>query len=353
MKAVSVIIPTYNRSHLIGEAINSVLMQDIRDCDIEIIVVDNGSTDNTRDVVTGFGNKVRYIFQKNKGAGAARNRGIEETSGEWISFLDSDDRWLPHKLSLQFKVLEAFPDYKAIHSNFYTFAENKIVIEKGLDYWVSLFAHSNQVDWSEAYSKKYKSTDFNIFNKGASFDIYTGNLFRAQLKAPYASCWTLLLHKNCLSPDIRFAEDYATWEDYWFFCKLAEKNDIIFMNTATAENRRHDGPRLTQVDITEVLKYHIDTCKKIYFSSENINRPTDNEIKRRYKKLHILLFKEYLKKGMNLDANKILRQLNSIDTPNDDRTFWLYQIASLFPLNMIKQLITFKRFFYKIKNSVF
>ena len=151
-------------------------MQDIKDCSIEIIVVDDGSTDKTREVVKEFGDKIRYIYQKNQGAGAARNRGIEGASGEWIAFLDSDDRWLPHKLSLQFKVLKAFPDYKAIHSNFYTFAEDKIIIEKGLDYWVSLFSHSKQIDWAEAYSKKYKSTDFNIYNKGASFDIYTGNL---------------------------------------------------------------------------------------------------------------------------------------------------------------------------------
>lgn len=342
---VSVIIPTYNRSHFIGEAINSVLMQDIKDCDIEIIIVDDGSTDNTREVVKEFGNKVRYILQKNQGAGAARNRGIEEASGEWILFLDSDDRWLPYKLSLQFKVLEAFPDYKAIHSNFYTFAENRIIIEKGLDFWVSIFSHSKQIDWAEAYSKKYKSADFNIYNNGASFDIYTGNIFKAQLRALYMSCWTLLMHKDCLNPDIRFAEDYAIMEDYWFFCKLAEKNDIIFMDTATAENRGHDGPRVTQADYSELLKNLIDICKKIYFPSKSINRPSDEEIEEQYKILHIRLFKELLKKGLRSEARKILSSMKNQGGQGRGMIFWLYRLSLLLPFNAVRYLVLLRRSF--------
>lgn len=344
---VSVIIPTYNRSHFIGEAINSVLAQDIKDCNIEIIVVDDGSTDNTREVVKEFGNKVRYIFQENQGAGAARNRGIEEANGEWISFLDSDDRWLPYKLSLQFKVLEAFPNYKAVHSNFYTFSENKIIIEKGLDFWVSTFTHSNQIDWAEAYSKKYKSTDFNIYNKGASFDIYTGNLFRAQLRAPYASCWTLLVHKDCLNPDIKFAEGYPTWEDYWFFCKLTEKHDIIFMDIATAENRGHDGPRLTQADLTEVLKCHIDACEKIFLPSKSSNRPQNEEIEDQHRMLHIILFKELLKKGLRVEANKILTSIKNLGGKGRGIVFWLFRLSLLLPFNVIGYLVLFKRLLHR------
>jgi glycosyltransferase involved in cell wall biosynthesis len=109
-RSVSVIIPTYNRAHSIGEAIKSVLEQDIENCRIEIIVIDDGSTDCTRDIVTELGPNIRYIYQENGGAGAARNRGIKEATGDWIAFLDSDDRWLPYKLSLQFKILEAFPE---------------------------------------------------------------------------------------------------------------------------------------------------------------------------------------------------------------------------------------------------
>jgi glycosyltransferase involved in cell wall biosynthesis len=318
-------------------------MQDIKDCNIEIIVIDDGSTDKTREIVGEFGNRVEYIFQKNQGAGAARNRGIEEASGEWIAFLDSDDRWLPYKLSLQFKVLEAFPDYKAVHSNFYTFAENRIVIENGLDFWASNFKHGKQIDWTKAYSKKYKSTDFNIDNKGVPFDIYTGNIFRVQLRAPYASNWTLLIHKDCFNSEIRFAENYPTWEDYWFFSKLSERYDIIFMNIATAENRSHRGPRLTQGDFTEVLKCHIDICEKIYFPSQSINRPPTEEIEAQYKMLHIILFKRLLIKGSKMEAKKVLASINNLGGQEQSIIFWLYKLSLLLPFNMIRYLVSLKR----------
>ena len=136
-RTVSVIIPTYNRAHYLSEAIDSILNQDIQDCQIEIIVVDDGSTDNTKEVLKKYGSRVRYIYQDNRGAGPARNRGIDEATGEWICFLDSDDRWLPGKLTLQFKVLDAFPGYDAIHSEFLIFNETGVLTDKGLKYWVN------------------------------------------------------------------------------------------------------------------------------------------------------------------------------------------------------------------------
>jgi glycosyltransferase involved in cell wall biosynthesis len=107
---VSVIIPTYNRGWIIKEAIDSVLAQDFKD--FELIVVDDGSTDNTSEVFASYGNDIKVLFQKNKGVSAARNRGIAEASGQFIAFLDSDDLWLPQKLSTQVEffnqVSEAF-----------------------------------------------------------------------------------------------------------------------------------------------------------------------------------------------------------------------------------------------------
>jgi len=94
---VSVVIPAYNIEAYIGRAIESVLTQ-TREAD-EIIVVDDGSTDNTAAEIKKFGDKVRYIRQENGGAGAGRNRGIREAKFEWIGFLDGDDEW--HKLYLQ------------------------------------------------------------------------------------------------------------------------------------------------------------------------------------------------------------------------------------------------------------
>jgi glycosyltransferase involved in cell wall biosynthesis len=96
---VSVIMPAYNAARFIGAAIESVLAQTYRN--LELIVVDDGSTDATATVVTEFGNRVRYIYQDNARQAAARNVGLRYARGELLAFLDADDLWLPEKLERQ------------------------------------------------------------------------------------------------------------------------------------------------------------------------------------------------------------------------------------------------------------
>ena len=96
---VSVIIPTYNRAWIVRDAIDSVLGQTY--ADFELIVVDDGSTDRTPQILDAYGDRLRVIRQANQGVSAARNRGIGESSGPLIALLDSDDIWLPKKLAVQ------------------------------------------------------------------------------------------------------------------------------------------------------------------------------------------------------------------------------------------------------------
>jgi glycosyltransferase involved in cell wall biosynthesis len=109
MPKVSVITPTYNRADMLGQAIQSVLDQDFTDW--ELIIVDDGSRDNTREVVAGFADpRIRYIYQENKGLPAARNTGIRNAQGQYIAFLDSDDLFLSHKLAEEVAILDGRPD---------------------------------------------------------------------------------------------------------------------------------------------------------------------------------------------------------------------------------------------------
>jgi glycosyltransferase involved in cell wall biosynthesis len=100
---VSTIIPTYNRANLIGDAVDCVLGQTYPN--VEVIVVDDGSTDNTEEVLSKYGNRIRVIRQTNAGPAAARNRGIRAAKGQIIAFLDSDDIWLPLKIEKQVELL--------------------------------------------------------------------------------------------------------------------------------------------------------------------------------------------------------------------------------------------------------
>jgi glycosyltransferase involved in cell wall biosynthesis len=105
---VSVIIPTYNRGWIIKEAIDSVLAQDYRE--FELIVVDDGSTDDTDDILNSYRGDIMVFRQENQGVSAARNRGLAEASGRFIAFLDSDDLWLPQKLFRQIEFFDKNPD---------------------------------------------------------------------------------------------------------------------------------------------------------------------------------------------------------------------------------------------------
>ncbi len=96
---VSVVIPAYNAERYIGETLESVLAQTYRD--FEVVVVDDGSTDGTREIVRNYGEPVRLVEQPNSGPAAARNRGIREARGRFIAFIDADDLWHPEKLALQ------------------------------------------------------------------------------------------------------------------------------------------------------------------------------------------------------------------------------------------------------------
>jgi glycosyltransferase involved in cell wall biosynthesis len=112
---ISAIIPTYNRAEFLREAIQSVLnqdyfSQDAKVCKWELLVVDDGSTDNTKDVVDAFGPSVRYHYLEHKGVSTARNLGLEMTRGEFVAFLDSDDLWKKEKLSTQMKFMQSHPE---------------------------------------------------------------------------------------------------------------------------------------------------------------------------------------------------------------------------------------------------
>jgi glycosyltransferase involved in cell wall biosynthesis len=123
MARVSVVIPTYNYARFLGEAIQSVLDQTYKD--LEIIVVDDGSTDNTGEVVSSFTDaRVKYLRQENRGVAAAQNTGIKASHGEYISILGSDDLYLPQNLEDKVKVLDSHPDIGLVYSDAYLLDKN-------------------------------------------------------------------------------------------------------------------------------------------------------------------------------------------------------------------------------------
>lgn len=105
---VSCVVPVFDGERYLAEALDSILSQTYQP--VEIIVVDDGSTDGTAQVVAGYGERIQYLFQENSGAPAARNRGIEAAQGEFVAFLDADDLWHKEKLARQMARFDARPE---------------------------------------------------------------------------------------------------------------------------------------------------------------------------------------------------------------------------------------------------
>lgn len=148
MPLVSVIIPTYNSVAYVTAAVASVLAQTF--ADLEILVIDDGSTDETSEVMAGYGTRVRYLRQENSGVAIARNRGIAESQGEYVAFLDADDTWFPRKLELQLEALRAHIEAGVCYSAFLVVtSELKPIGVRRSERWASaledLLLHGNVV----------------------------------------------------------------------------------------------------------------------------------------------------------------------------------------------------------------
>ncbi len=138
MKTISAIIPTYNYGRFLRDAIDSALAQTYPA--IEIIVVDDGSTDDTPQILDSYGERIRVIRQNNQGVGAARNAGIAAARGEYLAFLDSDDIWKPEKLERDIARFEADPGLGMVHCGAETFdntGKTLFVSLTGMEGWVA------------------------------------------------------------------------------------------------------------------------------------------------------------------------------------------------------------------------
>lgn len=131
MDRISVLIVTYNYGRYLKQCIESVLAQTV-DAELEILVVDDGSTDDTRAVAAEFP-QVRYIHQEHLGVSAARNRAVAEATGEYLAFLDADDLWKPEKLELQLDYLKEHPDCPAVFTGYENFVQPPLT---GQEDWV-------------------------------------------------------------------------------------------------------------------------------------------------------------------------------------------------------------------------
>ena len=194
IEEISVIIPTYNRCDLLKRAINSVIKQTITPK--EIIIVDNGSTDQTYQMVSSLFPEINYFIEKKRGVSAARNKGILESKSKWIAFLDSDDAWKPTKLEKQMEYSVFNQDkYRIIHTD-ETWYRNKKFL--------------NQL-------KKHKKSG--------------GNIFKNCLQLCCISPSSVVLKKQIFEDYGLFDENLEVCEDYDMWIRITAKEEVGFLDS--------------------------------------------------------------------------------------------------------------------------
>jgi len=193
MSNVSVIIPTWNRADMIEKAIRSAINQTLSP--LEVLVCDDGSTDNSEIIVNSINDsRVKWVPGPHRGLPAIpRNRGISESRGEWLAFLDSDDEWLPGKLQKQLQLAHKL-NCKALCANAYHFVPEKGIVD-------------NLLSWS----KEIISFD----------DLVKGN---------QVICSSSLIHRSLLESVTGFPEDPEVIEDYALWLRVATQTYFAFVN---------------------------------------------------------------------------------------------------------------------------
>ncbi len=238
---VSVIIPTYNRAGLISDTLDSVFDQDFDD--LQVIVVDDGSTDDTVSVLAPYMNSITYIHQENMGAGPARNRGIEQARGQYIAFLDSDDMWQPFKLRLQIAILEAYSEISFLSTDFFIRKEGGRRIPRGHGTWFKY-----PLDLRSLYGSRVEVTDL-VKDTWASESrnyLYIGSIYKELLRHPLVLPSTSLIRAADLPANLFFPDSLPLYEDWEFFARLSKGRKAGYLDLETTVNRGHrDAVRLT------------------------------------------------------------------------------------------------------------
>lgn len=231
---VSVVIPTYNRAMFIGQAIRSVLEQSLA-CR-EIIVVDDGSRDATSEIVRKISKsskvRIRYLYQENKGASAARNVGIAAAQHDMICFLDSDDRWAPHKLELQLQAMQRHPEYLISHTREVWYRQGKQVNQK----------------------KKHAPPH--------------GEIFQRALQMCVVGMSTVMVRQELFARYGLFSEDMLCCEDYDLWLRVSSKEKFLLVDEPLTLK---DGGRSDQLSFRYRMGMDTWRIRSLCFLLENVS----------------------------------------------------------------------------------
>jgi len=259
---VSVIIPTYKRALKCKAAVESVLSQ--THAHVEVVVVDDGSKDNTREVISGLDKRIKYVHKTNAGVTAARNTGLEAATGDYVAFLDDDDIWFPWKLEAQLSVLRKYPKVGMV------WTDMRAVSPDGTLMYDSYLKHMYH---AYRYFDRERHFSVKLFLKDTweqcpeglkAARVYMGNIFSWMFMGNLVHTSTVLLRKSWQEAIGGFDEDLLkSGEDYDFHFRTCRLGDVAYIDASSIDYRVGAPDQLTapeymiwgaQNNLTTVLK---------------------------------------------------------------------------------------------------
>jgi len=252
---VSIIIPNYNHAHYVAEAINSVLNQTYPD--YEVIVVDDGSRDDSREIIGNFGDQVRAIYQKNQGLSAARNTGITAAKGNYIGVLDADDLYEPEFVGTLVSMLEAQPDADGVYCG-YRFVDDL----------------NNSLPQTEAR------------------EVPTEKLFQALVDGNFLVPESMFVHKYCYDKVGLFDTSLRALEDLDMWLRITSQFKVIY--TTKVLTRHRILPHSMSTDPTRQFQNRLSVVKKHFGAEPGPGGAWNDAQRRAYGRAYLVSAVEYL-----------------------------------------------------------
>lgn len=219
---VSVVIPAYKCAGTISSAIESVLTQTYKD--VELIVVDDGSPDDTFKVAEKYKDRIIYIHQENGGVSKARNTGINNSKGSYVAFLDADDRWDEKKIEIQMEIFKRHPEVGLVFSEFWNTKNGKIIESR--NYMDSFnFFKEYSYDINDIFENKSQ-----MDRDGHSVDYRWGNIYDSLFLGNFILPSSVIAKKSSLLEAGLFNENIKVAEETEYFLKYSSMNAIGFVS---------------------------------------------------------------------------------------------------------------------------
>lgn len=262
--SVSVIITTHNRAGILPRAIESVLPQLLPGD--ELFIVDDGSTDGTAAAIEPYLDRLRFLTQPNQGPGAARNLGIESSSGDYVTFLDDDDQYLPGRLEVMRTVLDRFPETVYAFTSYRHERRDGGFNRSAITRWAPPLAR-----WAEEEAERHRYADFAEPPEGyADFPVAVGNDYLLQMRVDFVGPPFLMARRSVAGGLLRFPTDIWRYEDWEFTGRLARDAPVAFLDTDPYLYRIPPVPadRLMNHDVLEMAGHRLTVLRRVWGQDE-------------------------------------------------------------------------------------